>query len=47
VADGYQVQDQPWFALVSASGKILWSHDGWLSLPALQSAAKRAATPGA
>jgi cytochrome oxidase Cu insertion factor (SCO1/SenC/PrrC family) len=47
VADGYQVQDQPWFVLVSASGKILWSHDGWLSLPALQSAAKRAATPGA
>jgi cytochrome oxidase Cu insertion factor (SCO1/SenC/PrrC family) len=47
VADGYQVQDQPWFALVSASGKILWSHDGWLTLPALESAAKRAtgATP--
>ena len=42
VADGYQVQDQPWFALVSASGKILWSHDGWLPLAALQSAAKRA-----
>ena len=30
VADGYGVQDQPWFALVSASGKIIWSHDGWL-----------------
>jgi cytochrome oxidase Cu insertion factor (SCO1/SenC/PrrC family) len=44
VADGYQVQDQPWFALVSASGKILWSHDGWLPLSALQSAAKRATT---
>jgi cytochrome oxidase Cu insertion factor (SCO1/SenC/PrrC family) len=38
VADGYGVQDQPWFTLVSASGKILWSHDGWLSLPALESA---------
>jgi cytochrome oxidase Cu insertion factor (SCO1/SenC/PrrC family) len=44
VADGYGVQDQPWFALVSASGKIIWSHDGWLPLPALESAAKRAAS---
>jgi cytochrome oxidase Cu insertion factor (SCO1/SenC/PrrC family) len=43
VADGYQVQDQPWFALVSASGKILWSHDGWLPLTALESAVKHAA----
>jgi cytochrome oxidase Cu insertion factor (SCO1/SenC/PrrC family) len=42
VADGYGVQDQPWFTLVSASGKILWSHDGWLPLPALESAARRA-----
>jgi cytochrome oxidase Cu insertion factor (SCO1/SenC/PrrC family) len=38
VADGYGVQDQPWFTLVSATGKILWTHDGWLSLPALESA---------
>jgi cytochrome oxidase Cu insertion factor (SCO1/SenC/PrrC family) len=44
VADGYAVQDQPWFALVSASGKIIWSHDGWLPLPALESAVKRAAS---
>jgi len=42
VADGYGVQDQPWLVLVSASGKILWSHDGWLSLPALEAAANRA-----
>jgi cytochrome oxidase Cu insertion factor (SCO1/SenC/PrrC family) len=33
VADGYGVQDQPWFVLISASGKILWSHDGWLPHP--------------
>lgn len=39
VADGYQVQDQPWLALVSAAGKITWSHDGWVSLPALEKAA--------
>ncbi len=44
VADGYAVQDQPWFALVSASGKIIWSHDGWLPLPALESAVKHAAS---
>jgi hypothetical protein len=41
VADGYQVQDQPWFALVSASGKITWSHDGWLPLAALEAAVKK------
>ncbi len=42
VADGYGVQDQPWFSLVSASGKIIWSHDGWLPPSALEAAAKRA-----
>ena len=31
VADGYGVQDQPWFTLTNAQGKIVWSHDGWLS----------------
>jgi len=38
VADGYGVQDQPWLVVVSASGKILWWHDGWLPLPALTAA---------
>jgi cytochrome oxidase Cu insertion factor (SCO1/SenC/PrrC family) len=42
VADGYNVQDQPWLALVSASGKIIWSHDGWLSVPALTAAVQHA-----
>jgi cytochrome oxidase Cu insertion factor (SCO1/SenC/PrrC family) len=42
LADGYGVQDQPWLVLVSASGKIVWSHDGWVSLPALEAAASRA-----
>jgi hypothetical protein len=42
VADGYGVQDQPWYALVSASGKILWSHDGWLATPALTAAVQHA-----
>jgi hypothetical protein len=42
VADGYGVQDQPWFVLVSASGKAVWSHDGWLAPSALESAARHA-----
>jgi cytochrome oxidase Cu insertion factor (SCO1/SenC/PrrC family) len=41
LADGYGVQDQPWLVLVSSSGKIVWSHDGWLTLPALEAAAAR------
>jgi cytochrome oxidase Cu insertion factor (SCO1/SenC/PrrC family) len=45
VADGYGVQDQPWLALVSASGKIIWSHDGWLPVPALTAAVQHAAKP--
>lgn len=31
LADGYHVGDLPWFVLNSPSGKILWSHAGWLS----------------
>jgi cytochrome oxidase Cu insertion factor (SCO1/SenC/PrrC family) len=42
LADGYGVQDQPWFALVSASGQIVWKHDGWLPAAALEAAARRA-----
>jgi cytochrome oxidase Cu insertion factor (SCO1/SenC/PrrC family) len=45
VADGYGVQDQPWFALVSASGKIIWSHDGWLPVTALTAAVQHAIKP--
>ena len=40
------VQDQPWFVLTSATGKVLWSHDGWLPLSALESAAKRVSSQG-
>jgi cytochrome oxidase Cu insertion factor (SCO1/SenC/PrrC family) len=39
VADGYGAQDQPWLVLVSAAGKVVWSHDGWVSLTALEKAA--------
>jgi cytochrome oxidase Cu insertion factor (SCO1/SenC/PrrC family) len=45
VADGYGVQDQPWLTLVSAPGKIIWSHDGWLPVPALTAAVKHAIRP--
>jgi hypothetical protein len=38
LADGYQVQDQPWYALVNAAGKITWQHDGWVSLGTLEKA---------
>lgn len=40
VADGYGVQDQPWLVLVTASGKIVWHHDGWLPPAALATAAR-------
>jgi cytochrome oxidase Cu insertion factor (SCO1/SenC/PrrC family) len=43
VADGYGVQDQPWFVLTSATGKIIWSHDGWLPLSRLVAAAHKVA----
>ena len=45
VADGYGVQDQPWLVLASATGKVLWSHDGWLPVPALTAAVKHAVKP--
>jgi cytochrome oxidase Cu insertion factor (SCO1/SenC/PrrC family) len=45
MADGYGVQDQPWLDLVSASGQVLWSHDGWLPPPALIAAVRHALKP--
>jgi cytochrome oxidase Cu insertion factor (SCO1/SenC/PrrC family) len=38
VSDGYGVQDIPWIVLTSSSGRILFSHDGWLSPAALAKA---------
>jgi cytochrome oxidase Cu insertion factor (SCO1/SenC/PrrC family)/thiol-disulfide isomerase/thioredoxin len=39
VADGYEVQDEPWLELTSASGRILWYDDpnnaGWPTVRAL------------
>jgi cytochrome oxidase Cu insertion factor (SCO1/SenC/PrrC family) len=42
LADGYGVQDQPWFVLTSASGHIIWKHDGWLPVSALGAAVRTA-----
>jgi len=42
LADGYGVQDQPWFVLTSAAGTILWKHDGWLPPDQLITAARSA-----
>jgi protein SCO1/2 len=40
VADGYRVEDEPWLALVSKSGRFLWYYDvsalGWPNTKALQ-----------
>lgn len=42
LADGYQVQDLPWFVLTSDSGRVLWHHDGWLSPTALSQQVRQA-----
>ena len=42
LADGYGVQDQPWYVLTSATGKIVWKHDGWLSAGQLTAAVRTA-----
>lgn len=31
LADDYHVDDLPWFVCNTASGEIVWRHDGWLS----------------
>ncbi|MGO8957261.1 MAG: SCO family protein [Streptosporangiaceae bacterium] len=43
LADGYGVQDQPWFVLTAAAGKIIWKHDGWLPVSQLTAAVRKAA----
>jgi cytochrome oxidase Cu insertion factor (SCO1/SenC/PrrC family)/thiol-disulfide isomerase/thioredoxin len=46
LADGYDVQGEPWFVLMDAAGRILWYHEvytgGWPSLHALVSAVRGA-----
>ena len=51
VADGYEVQGQPWFVLTSPSGQILWywevSSSGWLSPKQLADHVRAALVEGA
>ncbi len=42
VADLYLVQDLPWLALIGRSGHVIWSHDGWVAVPQLEVAVRRA-----
>jgi cytochrome oxidase Cu insertion factor (SCO1/SenC/PrrC family) len=46
VADGYRVQDSPWLALVSGSGRFLFHEDiavkGWPTVPQLQATVRAA-----
>jgi cytochrome c biogenesis protein CcmG/thiol:disulfide interchange protein DsbE len=46
VADGYEVQGEPWLMLTSPTGRILWYHEvytsGWLSSAALQKQVREA-----
>ena len=43
LAEGYGVQDQPWFSLVSRGGKLLFHYDGWFAEPGLNAAVRKAA----
>jgi len=43
LADGHGVQDLPWIEVTSASGQILYRHDGWLPAASLTRAAADAA----
>jgi cytochrome c biogenesis protein CcmG/thiol:disulfide interchange protein DsbE len=49
IADGYGVQDEPWFVLTSAAGRILWYRDastsGWLPGRALERQLRAALAP--
>ena len=41
-ADAVGVQGLPWYSVVSAKGKVLWSHTGWLPAHVLQRVVQRA-----
>jgi cytochrome oxidase Cu insertion factor (SCO1/SenC/PrrC family) len=47
LADGYGVQDLPWIEVTSASGQILYRHDGWLPAASLAGMAASAAARAA
>ena len=43
LADGYEVQDSPWYSISARSGTPVWQHDGWVTLKALLGAVGKAA----
>ena len=43
LADGYQVQDAPWYSLAARNGTSAWQHDGWLTLATLLAAVVKTA----
>ena len=51
IADGYEVQDEPWYVLISGSGKFLYYYDissgGWLKTPDLIARVQAALVHGA
>jgi cytochrome oxidase Cu insertion factor (SCO1/SenC/PrrC family) len=46
LADGYGVQDLPWIEVISAAGRVLYHHDGWIPLATLARAAAAAPPAG-
>jgi cytochrome oxidase Cu insertion factor (SCO1/SenC/PrrC family) len=42
LSDGYGVQDQPWIQLISGTGKILFTSEGWFPEPGLTTAVRKA-----
>jgi thiol-disulfide isomerase/thioredoxin len=50
VADGYEVQGEPWFVLTNRAGQIVWYQEiylsGWPTLPGLVQQVKAALAPG-
>ncbi|MGH7776208.1 MAG: SCO family protein [Candidatus Dormibacterales bacterium] len=42
VADLYSVQDLAWYTLTDARGRVLWQHDGWVSVADLESSVAKA-----
>jgi hypothetical protein len=42
LADGYGVQDAPWYSLSARNGTPVWQQDGWVTLKALLAAVGKA-----
>jgi len=47
LADGHGVQDLPWIEVTSPTGRIRYTHDGWLTAAVLARVAARASASSA